>query len=165
MTYETLELERLECKTLLQQNIVQAKKLLLKNFQNVNLSGLTINLNKCIQNLNVNRHDLEEIHEKLSLTATKENEEEILEQIEIDFDCIISTIDIRIELEVMEKEAKFNIKDLETSAKLFSSTKNLDTLLSKAELQMTILRRNQIKMMEYFDIDSQQKDELIDVEK
>ena len=30
---------------------------------------------------------------------------------------------------------------------------------------MTILRRNQIKIMEYFDIDSQQKDELIDVEK
>ena len=30
---------------------------------------------------------------------------------------------------------------------------------------MTILRRNQIKIMEYFDIDSQQKDKLIDVEK
>ena len=30
---------------------------------------------------------------------------------------------------------------------------------------MTILRRNQIKILEYFDIDSQQKDELIDVEK
>ena len=131
----------------------------------MNLSGLNIKLNKCIQNLTVNSHDLEEIHEKLSLTATKENEEEILEQIEIDFDCIISAIDIRIELEVMEKEAKFNIKDLETSAKLLSSTKNLDILLSQAELQMTILRRNQIKMMEYFDIDSQQKDVLIDEEK
>ena len=30
---------------------------------------------------------------------------------------------------------------------------------------MAILRRNQTKIMEYFDIDSQQKDELIDVEK
>ena len=72
---------------------------------------------KCIQNLNINSHDLEEMHKKLSLIATKENEDEILEQIEIDFDCIISAIDIRIELEVIEKETKFKIKDLETSAK------------------------------------------------
>ena len=149
MTSETLELERLKCKTLLEQNILQAKRLLLENLQNVNLSGLIIKLNKCIQNLNRNSHDLEEIHEKLSLIATKENEDEILEQIEIDFDCIISAIDIRIELEVIEKETKFNI----------------NTLLSKAESQMAILRRNQTKIMEYFDIDSQQKDELIDVEK
>ena len=149
MTSETLELERLKCKTLLEQNILQAKRLLLENLQNVNLSGLIIKLNKCIQNLNRNSHDLEEIHEKLSLIATKENEDEILEQIEIDFDCIISAIDIRIELEVIEKETKFNI----------------NTLLSKAESQMAILRRNQTKIIEYFDIDSQQKDELIDVEK
>ena len=164
MTSETLELERLKCKTLLEQNILQAKKLLLENLQNVNLSGLIIKLNKCIQNLNRNSHDLEEIHEKLSLIATKENEDEILEQIEIDFDCIISAIDIRIELEVIEKETKFKIKDLETSAKL-PLTKKLDTLISKAESQMAILRRNQTKIMEYFDIDSQQKDELIVVEK
>ena len=164
MTSETLELERLKCKTLLEQNIIQAKKLLLENFQNVNLSGLTIKLNKCIQNLNIYSHYLEEIHEKLSLIAIKENEDEILEQIEIDFDCIISAIDIRIELEVIEKETKFKIKDLETSAKL-PLTKKLDTLISKAESQMTILRRNQIKIMEFFDIDSQQKDESIDVEK
>ena len=163
MTSETLELERLKCKSLLEQNILQAKKLLLENFQNVNLSGLIIKLNKCIQNLNRNSHDLEEIHEKLSLIATKENEDEILEQIEIDFDCIISAIDIRIELEVIEKETKFKIKDLETSAKL-PLTKKLDTLISKAESQIAILRRNQTKIMEYFDIDSQQKDELIDVE-
>ena len=149
MTSETLELERLKCKTLLEQNIQQAKRLLLENLQNVNLSGLIIKLNKCIQNLNRNSHELEEIHEKLSLIATKENEDEILEQIEIDFDCIISAIDIRIELEVIEKETKFNI----------------NTLLSKAESQMAILRRNQTEIMEYFDIDSQQKDELIDVEK
>ena len=164
MTSETLELERLKCKILLEQNILQAKRLLLENLQNVNLSGLIIKLNKCIQILKRNSHDLEEIHEKLSLIATKENEDEILEQIEIDFDCIISAIDIRIELEVIEKETKFKIKDLETSAKL-PLTKKLDTLISKAESQMTILRRNQIKIMEYFDIDSQQKDELIDAEK
>ena len=131
MTSETLELERIRCKTLLEQNILQAKRLLLENLQNVNLSGLIIKLNKCIQNLNRKSHDLEEIHEKLSLIATKENEDEILEQIEIDFDCIISAIDIRIELEVIEKETKFKIKDLETSAKLLS-TKKLDTLISKA---------------------------------
>ena len=64
----------------------------------------------------------------------------------------------------MEKEAKFKIKDVETSAKLLSTTKILDTLLSKAESQMTILKRNHIKMMEYFYIDSQQ-DGLIDVDK
>ena len=164
MTSETLELERLKCKALLEQNILQAKRLLLENLQNVNLSGLIIKLNKCIQNLNRNSHDLEEIHEKLSLIATKENEDEILEQKEIDFDCIISAIDIRIELEVIEKETKFKIKDLETSAKL-PLTKKLDTLISKAESQIAILRRNQTKIMEYYDIDSQQKDELIDVEK
>ena len=164
MTSKTLELERLKCKTLLEQNIIQAKKLLLENFQNVNISGLTIKLNKCIQNFDINSHDLEEIHEKLSLIATKEKEDEILEQIKIDFDCIISAIDIRIELEVIEKKTKFKIKDLETSAKLPLTIK-LDTLISKAESQMTILRRNQIKIMEYFDIDSQQKDGLIDVEK
>ena len=50
----------------------------------MNLSEFIIKLNKCIQNLNINSHDLEEIHEKLSLIATKENEEEILEQIEIE---------------------------------------------------------------------------------
>ena len=164
MTSETLELERLKCKTLLEQNILQAKRLLLENLQNVNLSGLIIKLNKCIQNLNRNSHDLEKIHEKLSLIATEENEDEILEQIEIDFDCIISALDIRIELKVIEKETKFKIKDLETSAKL-PLTKKLDTLISKAELQMAILRRNQTKIMEYYDIYSQQKDELIDVEK
>ena len=117
MTSETLELERLKCKTLLQQNIIQAKKLPLENFHNVNLSGLTTKLNKCIQNLNINSHDLKEIHEKLSLIGTKENEDEILEQIEIDFNSIISAIDTRIELEVIEKETKLKIKDLETSAK------------------------------------------------
>ena len=164
MTSKTLKLERLKCKTLLEQNILQAKRLLLENLRNVNLSGLIIKLNKCIQNLNRNSDDLEEIHEKLSLIATKENEDEILEQIEIVFDSIISAIDIRIELEVMETETKFKIKDLETSAKL-PLTKKLDTLISKAESQMAILRRNQTKIMEYFDIDSQQTDELIDVEK
>ena len=158
MTSETLELEMLKCKTLLEQNILPAKRLLLGNLQYVNLSGLIIKLNKCIQNLNRHSHDIEEILEKLSLIATKQNEDEILEQIEIDFDCIISAIDIRIELEVIEKEAKFKIKDLETKAKL-PLTKKLDTLISKAESQMAILRRNQTKIMEYFDIDSQQKDE------
>ena len=88
---------------------------------------------------------------------------EILEQIEIDFGCIISAIDTRIELEVIQKETQFKIKDLENSAKILPLTKKLDILLSKAESQMTILIRNQIKMMEYFDIDSQQNAKFIDV--
>ena len=54
-------------------------------------------------------------HKKLLLTAPKENKEYILEQIEIDFDCIKSAIYIRIELEVIEKGTKFLIKELEIS--------------------------------------------------
>ena len=68
--------------------------------------GLIIKLNKCIQNLDITSHEFEEIHAKLSLTATKGNGEEILEQIGIDCDCTILAIDIRIELEVIEKETK-----------------------------------------------------------
>ena len=70
---------------------------------------------------------------KLSLTAIKKNEKEILEQIEIDFVCIILAIDTRIEREVMQKETKCMIKDLENSAKILPLTKTLDILLSKAE--------------------------------
>ena len=47
--------------------------------------------------------------------------------------CIISAIDTRIELEVMQKETKFKIKDFENSAKISPLTKKLDILLSKAE--------------------------------
>ena len=55
--------------------------------------------------------------------ATKENEKEILEEIEIDFKCIISAIDTRIELEVIQKETKFEINNLENSAKILPLTK------------------------------------------
>ena len=120
---ESLETERLNCKVLLQQDILHTKRLLSKNLQNANLSGLTIKLNGCVNNLNINCHNLEQIHEKLSLVTTEDNEEEILKQIENDFDCIISAIDIRIELEVFHKETKYMIKDLETSAKNVPSAK------------------------------------------
>ena len=150
MALECLEIDRLKCKTLLQQNILHAKKLLSENFQNINLSGLIIKLNECIHNLNIKSNDLEQIHEKLSLASTKDNEEEILTQIENDFDCIIMAIDIKIELEVFEKETKDKIKDLKTSAKILPLAQKLDTLLSKTESQMTILRRNQIKIMDKF---------------
>ena len=163
MTFESLETERLKCKTLLERNILQAKRLLLENLQNVNLSGLIIKKKMNVyRTLIKNSHDLEKINEKLSLKATKENEKEILEQIEIDFVCIISAIDTRIELEVIQKETKFKIKDLENSTKILTLTNKLDILLSKAESQMTILESNQIKMMEYFDIDSQENAKFID---
>ena len=97
------------------------------------LSGFIIKGNECIQTLNINSHELEEKHENLSLVATKENEDEILEQLEIYFDRIILAIDIRIELKLIGKETTFKNKDLETSAKILPLTKILDPLLSKAE--------------------------------
>ena len=148
MTFESLETERLNCKALLQQDILHAKGLLSGNLQNENLSGLTIKLNECIHRLNINCNNLEQIHEKLSLVTTDDNKEEILRQIENDFDCIISAIDIRIELEVFERETKRKIKDFETSSKLLPLAKTLNTLLSKTESQMTMLRTNQLKIME-----------------
>ena len=169
MTLESLETERLNCKVFLQQDIVHAKGLLSKNLQNENLSGLSIKLNECVNNLNINCHNLEQIHEKLSLATTNDNEEEILKQIENDFDCIISAIDIRIELEVFDKETKYKIKDLETSAKILPLAKKLDNLLSKSESQMKVLRTNQLKLMEtireYSKNDSQLKHESMDVER
>ena len=84
--------------------------MLSENLLNVNLSGLTIKLNECIHNLNINSNDLEQIHEKLSLATTKDNEEEILTQIENDFDCIIMAIDIRIELEVSKRKQKIRLR-------------------------------------------------------
>ena len=95
--------------------------------------------------MNINCHNLEQIHEKLSLATTDDNEEDILKQIENDFDCIISAIDTRIEIEVFEKETKRKIKDFENSAKLLPLAKKLDTLLTKTESQMTMLRTNQLK--------------------
>ena len=41
MTSETLELERLKCKTLLEQNILQAKKLLLENLMKIRVDFQT----------------------------------------------------------------------------------------------------------------------------
>ena len=55
----------------------------------------------------MNSDNLEQTHEKLSLTATKDTEEEILAQIEKDFNCNLSAIDIIIELEVFVHVARF----------------------------------------------------------
>ena len=55
----------------------------------------------------MNIDNLEQIHEKLSLAASKDTEEEIMAQIEKDFNCIISAIDIRFELEVFVHVARF----------------------------------------------------------
>ena len=168
ITLESLETERLNCKSLLQQDTLHANGLLSGNLQNVNLSGLTIKLNECVHRLNINCQNLEQIQDKLSLATTDDNEEDILKQIGNDFDCIISAIDIRIELEVFEKETKRKIKDLQTSAKLLPLAKKLEKLLSKTDSQMTMLRTNQLKIMEtireYSKNDSQLKHESMDVE-
>ena len=109
MTLESLETERLNCKSLLQQDTLHAKGLLSGNLRNANLSGLTIKLNECVHRLNINCQNLEQIQDKLSFATTDDNGEDILKQIGNDFDCIISAIDIRIELEVFEKETKRKI--------------------------------------------------------
>ena len=49
----------------------------------------------------------------------------------MDFVCIISAIDTRIELEVMQKETKFKIKDFENSAKILPLTKSLTYFFRK----------------------------------
>ena len=53
----------LNCKALLQQDILHAKGLMSENVQNSNLSGITLKLNECIHILDVNCHNLEQIHE------------------------------------------------------------------------------------------------------
>ena len=52
----------------------------------------------------------------MSLATTKENEAEILAQIENDYDCISAEIDTSIDLDVFETETKCKNKDLETLA-------------------------------------------------
>ena len=83
---------------------------------------------------------LEETLEKLSLAAEKDNEEDILNQIEIDFDCLDLAYDIRIELEVLAKETQRNIN---TS----TIQDRFDRLLNQTQAQLQILRQNQQLLM------------------
>ena len=85
MAFESLVSNRIKFKNNLESNITVGKSLLLKQFENVKLSDFLNNLSVCIQKLKRSTEILEETLEKLSLTAEKDNEEDILNQIEIDF--------------------------------------------------------------------------------
>ena len=107
MAFESLVSNRIKFKNNLESNITVGKSLLLKQFENVKLSDFLNNLSVCIQKLKRSTEILEETLEKLSLTAEKDNEEDILNQIEIDFDCLNLAYDIQIEL--LAKETQRNI--------------------------------------------------------
>ena len=79
---------RIKFKNNLESDITVGKTLLLKQFEKVKLSDFLNNLSVCIQKLKWSTEILEETLEKLSLAAEKDNEEDILNQIEIDFDCL-----------------------------------------------------------------------------
>ena len=70
------------------------KTLLLKQFENVKLSDILSKFIVCIQELKQSTKILEETLEKLSVAAGKDNEEDILNQIEIGFDCLNLACDI-----------------------------------------------------------------------
>ena len=68
--------------------------------------------------------------------AEKDSEEDILNQIEIDFDCLNLAYDVQIELEVLAKETQRNIN---TS----TIQDRFDRLLEQTQVQLQILKQNQ----------------------
>ena len=140
MTFESLVSNRIKFKNNLENDISVGKTLLLKQFENVKLSDFLNNLSVCIQKLKRSTEILEETLEKLSLEAGKDDEEDILHQIEIDFDCLNLAYDIRIELEVLAKETQRNIN---TS----TIQDRFDRLLEQTQAQLHILKQNQQLLM------------------
>ena len=98
ITFESLVSYRIKFKNKLESDITVGKTLLLKQFENVKLSDFLNNLSVCIQKLKRSTEILEGTLEKLSLAAEKDNEEDILNHIEIDFDCL------NLAYEVLAKE-------------------------------------------------------------
>ena len=98
------------------------------------------NLSACIKKLKRSTEILEERLEKLSLAAEKDNEEDILNQIKMDFDCLNLAYDIQIELEVLAKETQQNIN---TS----TIQDRFDRLLEQTQAQLKILKQNQQLLM------------------
>ena len=88
IAFERLVSNKIKFKNNLESDITVGKTLLLKQFEKVKLSDFLNNLSVCIQKLKWSTEILEETLEKLSLAAEKDNEEDILNQIEIDFDCL-----------------------------------------------------------------------------
>lgn len=103
MTLDVLESQRVAYKDKLEHNIEMGKTLLSNNGKHVDHTVFLNHLSTCIRNLNLNVNKLEETHESLSLATEKYNEEQILSQIEKDFECLDSAYDIRIKLECIEK--------------------------------------------------------------
>ena len=96
--------------------------------------------------LKLSSDNLEDTHEKLSLTATKDKEDEILNQIEMDFDCLILALDIRIE--VLENQTLDMVKHLEKSSKSSLIVDKFDKLPEHTETQMQLLQTHQRKIIE-----------------
>ena len=140
MTFESLVSNRIKFKNNLESDISVGKTLLSKQFENVKLSNFLNNLSVCIHKLKRSTDILEETLESLSLAAGKDNEEDILNQIEIDFDCLNLAYDIQIELEVLAKETQRNIN---TS----TIQDRFDRLLEQTQAQLQILKQNQQLLM------------------
>ena len=139
MVFESLVSNRIKFKNNLESDITIGKTLLLKQFENVKLSDFLNNLSVCIQKLKRSTEILEETLEKLSLAAGKDNEEVILNQIEMDFDCLNLAYDIRIEL-VLAKQTQRNINTSTIQGRF-------DRLLEQTQVQLQTLQENQQLLM------------------
>ena len=140
ITFESLVSNRIKFKNNLESDITIGKTLLLKQFENVKLSDFLNNLSVCIQKLKRSTEILEETLEQLSLAACKDNEEDILNQIEMDFDCLNLAYDIRIELEVLAKQTQRDIN-------MSTIQGRFDRLLEQTQAQLQILQENQRLLM------------------
>ena len=148
MALSCLERNRRLYKELLQKDIVHGENLLSERNNIIDLDKFSIRLNQCIQLLKINSDNLELTHEKISLASTKDNEEDILMQIENDFDVLNLAIDIRMELEDCEKETHNKIKEFNISAKLSALSKGMNTLLLATEAQMKTVCTNPLRIIE-----------------
>ena len=148
MALSCLERNRRLYKELLQKDIVHGKKLLSESSDIIDFDKFSFRLNQCIRLLKINSDNLELTHEKISLASTKDNEKDILMQIENDFDVLNSAIDVRMELEDFEKENEDKITEFNISAKLSVLSKGMKTLLLVTEVQMKMVCTNQIRVVE-----------------
>ena len=166
MALNCLEINRRLYKELLQKDIVHGEKLLSESNNIIDLDQFSIRLNQCIRLSKINSDNLELTHEKISLASTKDNEKDILMQIENDFDVLNLAIDVRMELEDCKKEAQDKIKEFNISAKLSALSKGMNTLLLATEAQMKTVCTNQFRIIEpnreYLEQHSQWREKLKD---
>lgn len=148
MAFDLLKSRRNIQKTILEEEILFGKSLLLESTDNGNLREFSSRLATRIEALKYNADKLEGIHEQLSLAAGTDNEEEILMEIENDFVCLNLAVDIRIELEVLQNETERLIESAKLSSKSLALERKFDRLLEQAKAQMYILQRQQLHLME-----------------